>query len=57
MGFFLQHMIDGASVDDVGRRDLVLILAAEMSHPDINGFFERKFRFRCGQFKLRYQEP
>ena len=53
---FLQHMIDGANIDNVGRRDLMLILAAEMSHPDINGLFERKLRNAqlCG---LRYQEP
>src|SRR5712672_2060733 len=28
VGLFLQHMIDGPNVDDVGRCDLVLILAA-----------------------------
>jgi hypothetical protein len=43
VGLFLQHMIDGANVDKVGRRDLMLILAAEMSHPEIDGFFKRKF--------------
>jgi hypothetical protein len=33
-------MIDGANINDVGSRDLVLILIAEMSHPDIDGLFE-----------------
>jgi hypothetical protein len=37
-------MIDGANVNDVGRRDLVLILAAEMAHPDINSLLEGKLR-------------
>jgi hypothetical protein len=37
-------MIDGASVDDVGRRDLVLILAAKMAHPDVNSLLEGKLR-------------
>jgi hypothetical protein len=44
VGLFLQHMIDGANVDNVGRRDLMLILAAEMSHPDIDGLLEGKLR-------------
>ena len=35
-------MIDGASVDDVGRRDLVLILATKMAHPDVNSLLEGK---------------
>ena len=50
---FFQHMIDGANVDNVGRRDLMLILADKMSQPDIDGFFKCKF----SQGKLRYQEP
>jgi len=44
VGLFLQDMIDGANVDDVGRRDLVLILAAKMVHPDINSLLEGKLR-------------
>ena len=44
MRLFLQHMIDGANVDNVGCRDLVLILTAEMSHPDIDGLLEGKLR-------------
>jgi hypothetical protein len=44
MRLFLQHMIDGANVDNVGRRDLVLILTAKMSHPDIDGLLEGKLR-------------
>jgi hypothetical protein len=44
MGLFLQHMIDGANVDHIRRRDLVLILAAEMAHPDINSLLETKLR-------------
>jgi hypothetical protein len=35
-------MIDGANVDHVCRRDLMLILAAEMSHPDIDGLLMGK---------------
>jgi hypothetical protein len=37
-------MIDGANVDDVSRRNLVLILTAKMSHPDIDGLLNRKSR-------------
>jgi hypothetical protein len=44
VGLFLQDMIDGANVDDVGRPDLVLILAAKMAHPDINSLLEGKLR-------------
>jgi hypothetical protein len=55
--FFFQHMIYGAHVYDVGRRNLMLILAAEMAQPDIDGFVKGKFRFGRGQSKLRYQEP
>jgi hypothetical protein len=35
-------MIDGANVDYVGRRDLMLILAAEMAHPDVDRLLEGK---------------
>ena len=44
MRLFFQYVIDGASVDNVGRRDLVLILAAEMAHPNIDGLFIGKPR-------------
>jgi hypothetical protein len=44
VGLFLQDMIDGANVDDVGRRNLVLILAAKVAHPDINSLLEGKLR-------------
>jgi hypothetical protein len=37
-------MIDGASVNHIGRRNLVLVLAAEMSHPDIDGLLKGKLR-------------
>jgi hypothetical protein len=52
VALFFQHMIDGAYVDYVGCRDLVLILAAEMSHPNIDGFFDRKLGFRCSHVRL-----
>jgi hypothetical protein len=41
VGLFLQNMIDGANINDVCRRDLVLILAAEMAHPNINSLLPR----------------
>ena len=44
VGLFLQDMIDGANVDDIGRRDLVLILAAKMAQPDVNSLLEGKLR-------------
>src|SRR5258708_19080892 len=37
-------MIDGANVDHIGRRDLMLVLAAEMSHPNIDGLLKAKLR-------------
>ena len=44
MSLLFQHMIYGAHVYHVGRRDLVLILAAKMAHPDINSLLEGKLR-------------
>jgi hypothetical protein len=41
---FFQNMIDGANVDYVSRRNLMLILAAEMSQPDIDSLLEGKLR-------------
>jgi hypothetical protein len=37
-------MVDGTNVDDVGRRNLVLILAAKVAHPDIKSLLEGKLR-------------
>jgi len=45
VGLLIQHMIDGAHVDDVGRRDLVLKLPGQMTQPDINSFFEGELGF------------
>jgi hypothetical protein len=49
VGLFLQDIIDGPNVNNVGRRDLVLILAAEMSHPDIDRLLEGKLRNTQGK--------
>jgi hypothetical protein len=44
MRLFFQHMIYGTHVYYVRRRNLVLILTAKMSHPDIDGLLEGKLR-------------